>query len=452
VVKVKTVACCQACGARMARTVGRCPECGEWGTVVEEPITRSVTPALHTNGDGRLLRLVTHDEAGADRRLTGIAELDLVLGGGIVRGSVVLIAGEPGVGKSTLTLQTALSLGATGAEVLLVCGEEAPQQVKARAARLGAIPDAVQTLSDPQLPAVLDAIETAGASIVVVDSIQTVFDPEIPSAPGSVSQVRECGARLVRAARDHGVTVILVGHVTKEGVVAGPRVLEHLVDVVLNFEGDRSSGVRVLRALKNRFGSTQDVGFFEMTSDGLFAIRDASAYLLADRCVGLPGSVLAACVDGRRPFVCEMQALTEETKPPLTARRTALGVDGARLPQILAVLQKHAGVKFFETDIYVSAVGGIRVSEPASDLPVALAVLSSKLDQPIRADAVAFGEIGLAGEVRQVGQSDRRLAEARSVGCKHAYVPHNFVGEFDGLELHRIRHVSDALVAIAHRW
>jgi DNA repair protein RadA/Sms len=434
----------------MARWVGRCPERGEFATAVEEPATR---PAVHVTLLGApLLRLVELRASGAERTVTGIEELDLVLGGGIVNGSVVLIAGEPGVGKSTLTLQTAMSIGASGVDILLVCGEEAPQQVKARAARLGDISPTVTTLADPQLPAVLHAIETSGASIVVVDSIQTVFDPDIPSAPGSVSQVRECGSRLVRAARDHGVTVVLVGHVTKEGVVAGPRVLEHLVDVVLNFEGDRSSGVRILRALKNRFGSTQDVGFFEMTSDGLFAIRDASAYLLADRCIGLPGSVLAACVDGRRPFVCEMQALTEDAPPPMNARRTALGVDGARLPQILAVLQKHTDVKFANTDIYVSAVGGIRANEPACDLPVALAVLSSKLDKPIRADAVAFGEIGLAGEVRQVAQTERRLAEARSVGCKHAFVPHNFTDDFEGLELHRIRHVSVALDAIAEQW
>jgi DNA repair protein RadA/Sms len=446
--KAKTIAACQSCGAQMPRWVGRCPECGEWGTVVEERLAGAPVPL--PAADVRTLPLAAHDPAGAERTPTGIEEVDRVLGGGIVRASVVLLAGEPGVGKSTLTLQTALALG-TSTEVLLVCGEEAPEQVKARAARLGPVPEGVRTLADPQLPAVLGAIDSAGSSIVIVDSIQTIFDPDIASAPGSVSQVRECGARLVRAARDRGVTIVLVGHVTKEGVVAGPRVLEHLVDVVLSFDGDRSSGVRILRALKNRFGSTQEVGFFDMTSEGLFPIRDASAYLLADRCVGLPGSVLAGCVDGRRPFVCEVQALVETSSAPMP-RRTAIGVDQSRLPLIVAVLDRHAHLKIRENDVYVSAVGGIRTIEPATDLPAALAMMSSFLEKPIPDDAVAFGEIGLAGEVRQVVAADRRLAEARHVGCKRAFVPHNIVGEFDGIELLRIRHVRDALDAIANRW
>jgi DNA repair protein RadA/Sms len=456
--KAKTIAACQSCGAQMPRWVGRCPECGEYGTVVEERLTPAVAAVVAAAP--ATLPLAAHDPAGAERTPTGIEEIDRVLGGGIVRASVVLLAGEPGVGKSTLTLQTALALGAT-TEVLLVCGEEAPEQVKARAARLGTIPEGVRTMSDPQLPAVLAAIEQAGSSpgdvgvspttIVIVDSIQTVFDPEIPSAPGSVSQVRECGARIVRAARDSGVTVVLVGHVTKEGVVAGPRVLEHLVDVVLSFDGDRSSGMRILRALKNRFGSTQEVGFFDMTSEGLSPIRDASAYLLADRCTGNPGSILAGCVDGRRPFVCEIQALVESTNAPMP-RRTAIGVDQSRLPLIVAVIDKHAELKIRENDVYVSAVGGIKTMEPATDLPAALALMSSFLNKPLPDDAVAFGELGLAGEVRQVVATQRRLAEARNVGCKRAFVPHNVVGDFDGLELHRIRHVRDALAVIEDRW
>src|SRR5581483_1697880 len=271
--------------------------------------------------------------------------------GGLVEASIVLLAGEPGVGKSTLALQAALSLG-TRREVLVVCGEEAPPQVRARAARIGAVPESVRTCSDPQLGAVLGAMQSSGASVVVVDSIQTVFDPDIPSAPGSVSQVRECGARLARAARDAGVSLVLVGHVTKEGTVAGPRVLEHLVDVVLHFEGDRTGGVRVLRALKNRFGSTEDVGLFEMRSEGLVAIRDASAYLLADRAGGLPGSVLAACVDGRRPFVCEVQALVTGASGP--ARRSAVGIDPARLAMLVAVVEERAGVSLKDCDVFVS--------------------------------------------------------------------------------------------------
>ena len=434
----------------MARWVGRCPECGEYGTVVEEIVERSSdAPAAEV----KTLPLDILDPSGAERVATGIEEVDRVLGGGIVRGSVVLLAGEPGVGKSTLTLQIAMALGTT-TEILLVCGEEAPQQVKARAERLGTIPMGVETLADPRLPAVLQAIEGAGSSIVIVDSIQTIFDPDIPSAPGSVSQVRECGARLVRAARDRGVTVVLVGHVTKEGVVAGPRVLEHLVDVVLSFDGERSSGMRILRALKNRFGSTQEVGFFDMSSEGLLPIRDASSYLLADRCVGLPGSILAGCVDGRRPFVCEIQALVDPTDAAMP-RRTSIGVDQARLPQIVAVLERHANIRIRDNDVYVSAVGGIRVMEPAMDLPVALAMTSSLVGTAIPEDAIAFGEVGLAGEVRQVVGWERRLAEAKQVGCKRAFVPYNTPNDaqcVDGVKLHRIRHVSDALAAIDYRW
>lgn len=431
----------------MARWVGRCPECGEFGTVIEEKI--APVRALATASDASTLPLAVHDLAGASRIPTGLEEVDRVFGGGIARGSVILLAGEPGVGKSTLTLQIAMALGSS-IEVLLVCGEEAPQQVKARAARLGPVPEGVRTTADPQLGSVLGAIESSGADIVIVDSIQTIFDPDIPSAPGSVSQVRECGARLVRAARDRGTTVVLVGHVTKEGAVAGPRVLEHLVDVVVSFEGDRSSGVRILRALKNRFGSTQEVGFFDMTNEGLAPIRDASAFLLADRVTGMPGSVLAACVDGRRPFVLEVQALVHGSQVH-SPRRTAIGFDSQRLPLLLAVLEKH-DVNIRDRDAYVSAVGGIRINEPANDLPAVLALLSSCLNKAMPDDAVAFGEVGLTGEVRQVVQSERRLAEASSVGCKRAFVPRNFSGNAHGIELVRIRHVRDALDAFAKAW
>jgi DNA repair protein RadA/Sms len=442
--KAKTVATCQSCGAQMPRWMGRCPECGSWGTVVEEVTER----AAAANYEAPTEMLASQSAAAAHHAATGVAELDLVLGGGLVDGSIVLLAGEPGVGKSTLALQAAMAMGARY-EVLVVCGEEAPPQVRARAARLGAVSESVRTSSDPDVRAVLGAISSSGASVVVVDSIQTIFDPEIPSAPGSVSQVRECGARLVRAARDSGVSLVLVGHVTKEGTIAGPRVLEHLVDVVLHFEGDRAGGVRVLRALKNRFGSTQEVGFFEMRPEGLVAIRDASAYLLADRCGGLPGSVLASCVDGRRPFVCEVQALVAEASGP--PRRSAVGLDPSRLAMLVAVIEQRAQVTLRDADVFVSAVGGLRVPEPAVDLPVVLAVLSARLDVAFPDEAVAFGEVGLAGEIRQVVASDKRIAEAGNVGCTRAFVPKGFSGTRNGLELHRLGHVRDALDAIAAR-
>jgi DNA repair protein RadA/Sms len=446
-VKTKVEAACQSCGARMPRWVGRCPECDEWGTVVEEPTHSPARSAANVNVES----LAAHDPLAGARLATGIDEADLVLGGGAVAGSIVLLAGEPGVGKSTLALQIALALGAER-DVLLVCGEEAPSQIRARAARLGSIPDGVRTMADPQLGAVLQALDDARPSVLIVDSIQTMFDPDIPSAPGSVSQVRECGARLAREARDRGVTVLLVGHVTKEGAVAGPRVLEHLVDVVLHFEGDRSGGVRVLRALKNRFGSTQEVGFFEMAPEGLVPIRDASAYLLADRCGDVPGSVLAASVDGRRPFVCEIQALVTDPSGQQFPRRTSIGVDGSRLPMLIGVLEQRAEISFANRDVYVSAVGGIRAMEPACDLPIALALMSALLKVVVPADVVAFGEIGLSGELRQVLASDRRIAEARSVGCKRVFVPHNCTTSTNGLELVRVRHVSDALVRIRNAW
>lgn len=450
--KTRVQATCQSCGAQTPRWVGRCPECDAWGTVVEEPVARSAgaAPAAAVTLEG----LSALDAADAVAVPTGVGELDRVLGGGLVRGSIVLLAGEPGVGKSTLALQAALSLGRSS-RVLVVCGEEAPAQVRARGERLGTVPDGIRTLADPRLPAVLGALAGGGTEIAIVDSVQTLFDPDIPSAPGSVTQVRECGARLARLARDEGITVVLVGHVTKEGAVAGPRVLEHLVDVVLQFDGERSGGVRVLRALKNRFGSTQEVGFFEMAADGLTAIRDASAYLLADRCADVSGSVLAACVDGRRPFVCEIQALVADNGGQ-SPRRTGIGVDSTRLPQLVAVLEQRAGASFANRDVYVSAVGGFRVAEPACDLPIAIALLSAWHNGVVPADVVAFGEIGLSGEVRQVSALDRRLHEARSVGCARVLVPYNAVEDagtgVENLEIVRVRHIRDALVWLNDRW
>lgn len=391
--------------------------------------------------------LVDEVPEGAPRMPSGVAELDRVLGGGVVPGSVVLLAGEPGIGKSTLALQAALRMGRE-ADVLMVCGEEAPQQVRSRAARLGSAPNGIKTLADSSLPAVLGAMEDTEAPVVIVDSIQALFDPEISSAPGSVSQVRECGARLGRAARELGATVVCIGHVTKDGAVAGPRVLEHLVDVVLTFEGDRSGTVRILRPLKNRFGSTQEVGFFEMTSEGLQAIRDASSYLLADRYDGLPGSILGAFVDGQRPFVCEIQALLAPTKAAMP-RRSAIGIDGARLPLLVAVVQRRLHLKLGGADVYVSAVGGIRVSEPAADLPVVLALVSAWKGLALPGDVAVFGEVGLAGEVRRVAAPERRLAEMRSVGCRRAIVPRGLEAQSTELELLRVRHVRDAMDVIA---
>lgn len=442
--RTRTVATCQSCGAQTPKWVGRCPDCGEWGSMVEEPVGGGSAPRRSV--PVTTTPLVDEMSEGAPRMSCGLPEVDRVLGGGVVAGSVTLLAGEPGVGKSTLALQIALQMG-RDADVLLVCGEEAPQQVRSRAVRLGTAPKGISTLTDPSIGAVLGAMEETGAPIVIVDSIQTLYDPELSSAPGSVAQVRECGARLARAARELSSTVICIGHVTKDGAVAGPRVLEHLVDAVVTFEGDRSGTVRILRPLKNRFGSTQEVGFFEMTSDGLQAIRDASGYLLADRYDGLPGSVLGALVDGQRPFVCEIQALVNSTNATMP-RRTAIGIDGARLPLLVAVVQRRLHLGLGGADVYVSAVGGIRVSEPAGDLPVVLALVSAWKSVALPGDVAAFGEVGLAGEVRRVVAPERRLAEMRSVGCRRVLVPDGVGGEASGLELIRVRHVRDAMDVI----
>ncbi|HVE91268.1 MAG TPA: DNA repair protein RadA [Actinomycetota bacterium] len=438
--KTRSVATCQSCGARTPRWVGRCPECGEWGSVVEELESREPS----ANGPAPDLQpLPPLDETACGRLSTGLEEADRVLGGGLVRGSVLLLAGEPGIGKSTLTLQAAM-LMATHTDVLLVCGEESPTQVAARAGRLDGRSERIRTLADPSLPAVLAAVES-GPDLVVVDSVQTLYDPAIPSAPGSVAQVRECGSRLARAARDRGTTLVLVGHVTKDGSVAGPRVLEHLVDVVCAFEGDRGDGVRVLRALKNRFGSTQEAGFFEMTGRGLAGIRDATSYLLADRCPGLPGSVLGAFVEGRRAFLLEIQGLVAPAGRQM-ARRTAIGVDSSRLPLLVAVLQRRLDLPLSEHDVYVSAVGGISITEPAADLAVVCALLSAWSGAALPDDLVAFGEVGLAGEVRQAASADRRLAEAAAAGFRRAVIPWNTSAEAPaGMTLHRVRHVRDLL-------
>jgi DNA repair protein RadA/Sms len=421
--RAKTVFRCSDCGGAAPKWVGRCPTCGEWNTLVEE--RDEPAPAASA------VRLRAPDvpvpiaEVAADDwhpRRTGLAEVDRVLSGGLVPGSVTVLGGEPGTGKSTLVLQIMSGIAGGGATTLYVSAEESKQQVRLRAERLGTLRPKLWLVAETSLTNVIGHLDEVRPEVLVIDSIQTIFDPELSSAPGSVAQVRECAARLVREAKERAVSVILVGHVTKDGVLAGPRVLEHLVDTVLSFEGDRHHGLRLLRAVKHRFGSTDELGLFEMGEDGLRSVPDASALFLADRRPGVAGSVVVPTIEGHRPLLVEVQALVAPSPLP-TPRRSAEGVDSGRLALLMAVLHQRARVSTTMCDIYALAVGGARVVEPAADLGIALAVASSIADVPIPADLVVMGEVGLAGEVRQVGQLDRRLGEAARLGFSRAVVP-----------------------------
>jgi DNA repair protein RadA/Sms len=374
---------------------------------------------------------------------TGIGELDRVLGGGLVPGSVTLLGGEPGIGKSTLVLQLlAWWPGAT----LYVSAEERPEQIRLRAERLGAVRPDLWLSSETTLVGILAAIERTAPSLVVVDSIQTIADHRLSSSPGSVLQVRECAQQLVQEAKRRGTAVVLVGHVTKDGALAGPRVLEHVVDTVLSFEGERHHALRLLRAVKHRFGSTSELGLFEMTGTGLAGVPDPSKLFLADRRTAVAGSVVVPAMDGRRPLVVEVQALTVPMPPGVPGRRNAQGVDGGRLALLLAVLQRRARLRVTDQDVYASTVGGVRLTEPGVDLAVALAVASATCDRPLPSDVVVMGEVGLGGEVRQVAHAARRLGEAARVGFARAVVPRS-TPDVDGIRLQRVATVAEALVA-----
>ncbi len=413
--RARTVWRCQNCGAQASRWVGRCSDCGEFGTFVEENEQPVRDERRAARASAVPLGVEAAGAAEAVRLSTGIAELDRVLGGGLVGGSLVLLGGEPGIGKSTLLLQAADAIGAGGTDVLYVCGEESPQQVGLRARRLGAVSERVALLPELDVTAVEAAVRERMPGVLVVDSIQTAFDPELSGAPGSVGQVRACTARLMRVAKDLGVTTLLVGHVTKDGAIAGPRVLEHMVDSVLYFEGDRDHAFRIVRAVKNRFGSASEIGIFEMAERGLVGVGSPSTALLAERAAAVPGSVVMAAMEGTRPLLVEIQALVTPSYLP-APRRLATGVDSARLLQVIAVLERRAGLSFAGQDVYVSVVGGIRIAEPAVDLPLALALASALKDVPLaarrggvrRARAHRAGPPGVAGR-----RPDPRIGQPR---------------------------------------
>lgn len=442
--KIRTLWRCQNCGATAPRWLGRCADCGEFGTFVEEVAEREEGAARARRAESaEPVPLASADVQPGPRISSGVPELDRVLGGGLVRGSLVLLGGEPGIGKSTLLLQSSCAAAASGASVLYACGEESPSQVALRAARLGLQGDGVTLLPEVDAAALERTAERVAPELLVVDSIQTMADPDLAGAPGSVGQVRACTARLMRLAKDRGITTVIVGHVTKEGAIAGPRVLEHMVDAVLYFEGDRDHAFRIVRAVKNRFGSASEIGMFEMTEGGLLGIENPAGVLLAERDDTTPGSAVMATMEGSRPLLVEVQALVTPSYLP-APRRLATGIESARLLQVLAVLERHAGTSLAGQDVYVSVAGGVRIAEPAVDVPLALALLSATRDTPVPAGTVGFGEIGLTGRVRRVAHSDARMREAARQGLgtvvaaltRTASVP-------DGMRVHQAATVSD---------
>jgi DNA repair protein RadA/Sms len=422
--KVRSVYVCQSCGTTAPRWFGRCTGCGQWNSCVEErpQVSDSRKESLGARTSSAKLQPIT-DISGEshERLLIGISEFDRVLGGGIMPGSAVLVGGDPGIGKSTLLLQMAGQLAAAGLNIAYISAEESSGQIRLRASRLGTLSEELLVMAETNLTAIIDQLKQTGPVVVVIDSIQTIYLPELESAPGSVSQVRECAARLIYMAKESGMPVFLVGHVTKEGTVAGPRVLEHLVDTVLYLEGDRHHHFRVLRAAKNRFGSTNEIGLFEMRDRGMIEVANPSEILLSEREEGVSGSAIVCSMEGTRPLLVEIQALVTRSSFGYP-QRVATGIDAKRLSIIIAVLEKRGGLDLSSEDIFVNVVGGIRIDEPAVDLGVGLAIASSFLNRAVESKTVAIGEIGLGGEIRPVNQIERRVAEARNLGFERCLV------------------------------
>lgn len=418
--RARTIYRCTECGADSPKWAGQCPSCSAWNTLAEEVAETARSTSVRRNG-AHAVRLDAVISSDAPRWKTGIDELDFVLGGGLVPGSMVLVGGEPGIGKSTLLLQAAAQLQGRGFETLYVSGEESAQQIKLRAERLDENADGVSLLGETSLEQIVGIAQQDKPRAMIVDSIQTIATDAFEGAPGSVGQVRECAARLMRFAKESGVAVIIVGHVTKDGGIAGPKTLEHVVDTVLYFEGEGGADHRVLRATKNRFGSVDEIGVFRMTERGLIAVGNPSALFLGERDARPAGSAVTALMEGTRPLLVEVQALA--TKAGFgTPQRVSTGFDGRRLALLLAVLDKRAGLPFAQTDVFVNVVGGLRLVEPAGDLAVVSAVASSVYDRPLPASAVFIGEVGLGGEVRGVARLDRRLAEAEQLGFETIFV------------------------------
>ena len=450
--KSRTRFVCESCGATQPRWMGRCPDCGEWNTmvetVVEEESSRpSSLAGLSRAPTSRAYPLPEIPSGDRDRLPVPVEEMSRVLGGGIVPGSVVLIGGDPGIGKSTLLLQLAAMLGEGGAPVLYVSGEESLQQIKIRAERLGIRSPAVHILAETNLDEILSQIETIRPRLAIVDSIQSVYTESLNSSAGSIGQVRECASALLRLAKTKGVPIFIVGHVTKTGNIAGPRVLEHIVDTVLYLEGERFHAYRLLRSVKNRYGSTNEVGIFEMCDQGLVEVLNPSQVFLEERLGQATGSAVAVTMEGTRPLLVEIQALVTRGNPD-RPRRTGNGVDVNRLLLLSAVLSKRVGLRLEDQDIFVNVVGGLRVAEPAVDLTIAVAMASSFYNRPVRADFAIFGEVGLAGELRTVSQSDRRLREAAKLGFTRGLMPRmrgKQAAQIEGIEAVTARSLAEAI-------
>ncbi|QQG64525.1 DNA repair protein RadA [Desulfobulbus oligotrophicus] len=426
---------CGQCGLESRKWLGRCPDCGAWDSLTEHQQTQ-LSSAGRQTAIAQPLHMTTTEEN--TRLITGIGEMDRVLGGGIVPGSLVLIGGDPGIGKSTLILQLLASLAAKNLQMLYVTGEESAAQIRMRAERLKISGHNISISTENSVEAIIDLAGRMHPALMAVDSIQTMYSEEVGSAPGSVTQVREATARLLQLAKINHIPVLLVGHVTKDGAIAGPRVLEHMVDTVLYFEGDRGQVFRILRTVKNRFGSTNEIGVFEMQDSGLIEVSNPSALFLAERPVNVSGSVVLPSVEGTRPILVEVQALVSRSSLG-TARRTAIGADPQRLALLTAVLEKKLGIALYDHDIFLNIAGGIRISEPALDLGVVAALLSSYLDKPIDANTVVCGEIGLAGEIRAVGQMEQRVREAGRLGFQTFLMPESSARQLQSSKKEKMR-------------
>ena len=447
--KPKSSFVCQNCGYVVSKWMGRCPDCGEWNSIVEDFYSGSVKSG-QTGGLSEISRPVRFLEVSAEehqRFSTGILEFDRVLGGGVVPGSLILIGGDPGIGKSTLLLQAASTMQLGGKSLLYVSGEESETQIKMRGERLGLHPEHLFLMTETCLERIMEGVESISPGVIILDSIQTAYSEKLSSSPGSISQVREVATQFLFLSKKRSIPTFLIGHITKDGSLAGPKSLEHIVDTVLYFEGEKHHSHRIIRSIKNRFGAANELGVFEMTSDGLLPVDNPSKHFLAERPLGASGSVVIGCIEGTRPILVELQALVSDTSYP-SARRMAAGVDPNRISLLLAMLEKRLGFHLATSDVYVNVAGGLNVNEPAADLGIVAAIVSSYRNLVVDPETVIFGEVGLTGEVRSTSQANLRIREAASLGFKRCLIPHNGAGksEFkEDVELVPVRSVQEAL-------